>query len=398
MASLLDDPSLELGGALDKVSPQTPVSGRVIRPPRSILNVVTGAGEAIGQDVGGMLQGLANYIKTPGMVASGEIPMGDVARAAQGFAANTALLGAGMPAPAGALRSLAGVNKAAAVDSEALLTAKVMASGGATPDQIWAKTGHYQDAFGNWRFEIPDQGAKLIAPPGTGVTTAGWAFEHPGLFRQYPDLAGLPVNFSTTLEHAGQMNKNVITGRPARMYINANQSPEQILKTFLHESGHGIQLLEDLPGGSSPEAFLPSGHATRVWNYLGRLERFNDHLKTAGIDPAAEDLGTQELNELREDLNREGTAINEVADRASADYRQVAGEMESFNVERRHDMPPEDLRRWSPPRTQDTPFGQETISPNEVQPLRHPMIRPAPVQWTWPNILSALAGLNQGQQ
>jgi hypothetical protein len=398
MASLLDDPSLELGGALDKVSPQSPVSGRVIRPPRSILDVITGAGQAIGEDVTNMGRGLLNYIKTPGMVASGEIPMGDVAGAAQGFAANTALLGAGMPAPAGALRSLAGVNRAAAVDSDALITAKVMASGGASPDVVWQRTGFYQDAFGNWRHEISDQGAKLVAPPGTKVTSAGQAFEHPELFKQYPQLANLPVNFSTTLEHSGQLNRNAITGQPAQMYINANQSPEQILKTFVHESGHGIQMIEDLPGGSSPEAFLPSGHATKAFNYMADLYRFNARLDLAGIPRDAADLGSQELNDLREELTSRAEELNKVGEKAYADYRGVAGETESFNVEKRLGMSLEDLRRFSPIRTQDTPFGQETIAPHEVQPLRQPLVGPAPVQWTWPNILSALAGLQQGQQ
>jgi hypothetical protein len=354
MASLLDDPSLELGGALDKVSPQTPVSGRVIRPPRSILDVVTGAGEAIGQDVGGMLQGLANYIKTPGMVASGEISMADVAGAAQGFAANTALLGAGLPAPAGALRTLGGINKAAALDTNALRTAQAMAAAGKDPYAIWQQTGFYRDTPVNWRFEMPDQAARVVNPV-VGVRPASEAFDHPELFRQYPQLADLPVRFMDLgAGNAGVLYKNDATRQPAFMQINSMDPVAEQLKTFLHEGQHGIQMLEDLPGGAQVSDFLADDYPAR----RAELER----RANAG-----------------EDVTKPWTEMDKEYLEAWEKYQKVPGEVEARNVEDRHDMTAEMAKQIMPSGAQGASI-------------------PAPVQWTWPNILSALAGLQPEQQ
>jgi hypothetical protein len=420
MASLLDDPSLELGGALDKVAPQTPVSGRVIRPPRSILDVVTGAGQAIGEDVTNMGWGLLDYIMTPGKVASGEIPAADVPRAAQGFAANTALLGAGLPAPAGSLRMLAGVDKAAAVDTQALRVAQTMAAAGASPETIWTRTGHYQDAFGNWRFEIPDQGARLVAPPGTTGTTAGQAFEHPEAYRQYPELEKLPVRFQPMRPGSSGVLYRDASGQPAFMQINSLDPASEQLKTFLHEGQHSIQNYEGLPGGAQVEDFLPPDYLARQHHYHMDVGDYQTRAGYAGLDQRTIDLAHYHIENPTAPITPEGQAaldrvsnepfLKDLVDtmktakagldadylKAHGEYQKVAGEAESRNVEDRFDMPPDIARQLIPTSTQPVPFGQETIAPNEVRPLGPRP--PSPVQWTWPNILSALAGLQQGQQ
>lgn len=86
-------------------------------------------------------------------------------------------------------------------------------------------------------------------PPGTKV---GDVIDHPELFRNYPQLAKMPLSsnpWATDLR--GSYN-------PATKNVMLNSGhPDNLPGTAVHELSHGVQHIEELPFGGMPETFLP---------------------------------------------------------------------------------------------------------------------------------------------
>jgi hypothetical protein len=144
------------------------------------------------------------------------------------------------------------------------------------------------------------------------------------------------------------------------------------------------------------EKFLPQDHFTKRSDYLNKLADFNDRARADGIDPAADDLGSMELHDMRDELHRLYGELEKERTEAFSNYKSVVGEKEAFNVEDRHLMSSEMAKQLMPTATQAP--GPHLIDPGEPPPRMTPRAGPAPVRWTWPNILSALAGLQPEQQ
>lgn len=207
--------------------------------------------------------------------------------------------------------SMAGV-KAATLNKAALYKAQNMELDAAHPDEIHEATGFFRGADSRWRFEIPDQNAKLklenldhrpatpdimtrdniyigsqesVRIPGpkpideksslkdivdfaTGKSVEplrlGDILDHPDLYKAYPELAYKPVKplpKSLADQNIGGL------ARQDALYV-ATSHPDQFRSILLHEAQHYIQDTEGFARGGNQHMFEPEGlgDATSYFN------------------------------------------------------------------------------------------------------------------------------------
>jgi hypothetical protein len=197
---------------------------------------------------------------------------------------------------------------AKAIDKMALYKAHTMEMNGVHPDDIFHDTGWFRAADNRWKFEIPDQGAKIkdevlsptmyagehlkdlsgkpryeLSEPKLEVNGANemgdlhphtleHVLDHPELFKAYPELKGVEVKpvgpFDRMAGVKGYFNHvtNTLALSPA--------SKEDMLSTALHEVQHAIQAREGFSKGASPQMF-----ETPRWKDLSK--EFNKMKNTA---------------------------------------------------------------------------------------------------------------------
>ena len=138
--------------------------------------------------------------------------------------------------------------------------------------EIWEQTNWYVDPIdGQWRFYIDDSKSKLNSIEDVfknneitqseikgsefkskdGLETRlGDIFDHPELYKKYPNFRNLPVQF-----YDNPLSDNLGTASDGYVGINlANQKDvKSIRSTILHEIQHVIQRREDFVRGSSDE-------------------------------------------------------------------------------------------------------------------------------------------------
>ena len=134
-----------------------------------------------------------------------------------------------------------------------LKQAKDLEINGASPIEIWNKTGWWHDTIdGQWRYEINDSKAvfkaDLWANPPDQRTTVGEILDHPELYKAYPELKNVVVfkrpaflDFFQSMQ--GWLSKDGT--------ITVTPYAKDPFATLLHETQHWIQRKEGFgPGGS----------------------------------------------------------------------------------------------------------------------------------------------------
>lgn len=201
-----------------------------------------------------MVRGAISAMALPGDVLSGKVQPGSAQEIERAMdLAGLMVMG---PAPVaskmaeGTLGSFAGV-KSKALPKEKLYEAQNMETSGASADDIWEKTGFYKDkSDGRWKYEINDQGARLVEKDWRGIETGDLKdfYDHPELFKAYPELKD--VNFVSDTNYAGIGSYNESTNT---LKINPQgHSDKVILDVIQHELQHKIQSIEGFSYGSSP--------------------------------------------------------------------------------------------------------------------------------------------------
>lgn len=224
----------------------------------------------------------------------------------------------GMPGPLQGI--LAGV-KAARAPTKTLQAAIKAEREGLPSQEIWRKYGWERGADKKWRWEIPDDAAKLTAVAKDYVArdprTKGYPpplssmLEHPALLKNYPELGQL----GTTLHKAPAEGSFSPSSDFARSRVDARgMTDEELKSSLLHELQHGIQAREGFASGGSP-ATVPKVDINRVLRSARGPEDLRDPEMTA--------------------------------------YKRLAGETEARNVEGRLGNP--DLRKLAPSVTEDVP-------------------------------------------
>jgi hypothetical protein len=210
-------------------------------------------------------------------------------------------------------------------DHAALAQAKEMAAANAGRDAIHARTGWFQGADGNWRFEISDNQANLGSiydpigavyangkPPGLADVVGFKSLDHPELNAAYDSPGTMTGHYGSKIEYAGEYN-------PITQNIKIKaQDADRAKSIALHERQHQIQDTERWASGGDPD--MEAQHLFRR--------------------PAA-----------TQDEHRN----------AVANYKRLAGEVEARNTQSRRNMTPEERRITPPWQTQEFPDQEQII-------------------------------------
>lgn len=106
--------------------------------------------------------------------------------------------------------------------------------------------GWWKGADGKWRFEVDDSGME-IRPTYKEADTLAGVIRHPELFKQYPKLRRLKVEFADwSLNHRGRYDSG-----SGILTLNKNLDVETLAGTILHEVQHWIQETEERAVGSN---------------------------------------------------------------------------------------------------------------------------------------------------
>ena len=317
--------------------------------------------------------------------------------------------------------------KAKTFDNRRLNEAVEMKKAGATDEEIWAKTGTYKGVDGVWRQEISDQQARFLTPeqrkeeleqvkeavqtlkskiaptkqkdlfpkslseakkgikedieilkgdiknrqrnPRTQGMQAGYMFEHPELYKAYPEL----LNLMITTEGSGlglgtQASLSVIPRHgqlPGSMAMDIYDAGlrNNPTSSALHEMQHAVQTIEGMhPGGNPTMAF-----ADPITNeiYKRKLAEFSkpgsfEEFQSANRFP--EDKARQAYDEYVKSYKAYITpAIDREIqkDAAMEYYRRLGGEAEARAVQERQMMGPSERRH-------NFPYSSYDILPEDI--------------------------------
>lgn len=146
-----------------------------------------------------------------------------------------------------------GGRRARTADKGALAEAQRRLARGDDAESVRQETGWFQGEFdGQWRFELDDSQARWVKPP-KGAGRLADFLQHEALFRAYPELRSLRVEFDRELGggSSGQAENRNNSRRVLRIRLAPNESREQLLLSLTHEIQHGIQTIEGFANGEA---------------------------------------------------------------------------------------------------------------------------------------------------
>lgn len=275
------------------------------------------------------------------------------------------LTGAAFVRPKGASAGVFAGPGAKTADQDALREARALHyRHGAPMEDVWRKTGWFKGADEKWRFEIPDTGASLMAD--ISNVPLGAVFEHPELYRAYPQLAESRFNMLPGTSFAkGQAARDKNTGK---FEISLRKDALDDPTIMLHELQHPIQRIEGFSMGGSPTAGkspfmddlakLDAAHAAA----LKRVETMplsdpNFQANIANLDKIRKQNEIARATHFKYEKARQQAAYD--------NYSKIAGEVEARNVETRWKMDQDfadPYNRIYPRSTEDIPANQQIIA------------------------------------
>jgi hypothetical protein len=302
--------------------------------------------------------------------------------------------------------------KAKGADLKQMEAAQELANRGVSRDEIWSKTGWFEDVDGKWKFEIDDSGAgfdmtpsleaqKRGAPYSERFPFIGESIEHRRLLG-YQDSAYDDLD-NIRLQVDGKTTKGGSYGQSASLSEGINPKGEFIelsddltgndaKSVALHELQHAIQEREGFArGGNLGTAEIPYSvreplykDATKLSEIsleatkknrsildmanaalLGDSGKVSEIKKMLNPDEVKEALSiyreakaVADTNKIRlGSINGMAEALIKQADSMDSFYRyeRLAGEAEARNVQTRLDYTPEQRRATPPWKTLDVP-------------------------------------------
>lgn len=276
----------------------------------------------------------------------------------------------------GALSGMMGMfagKGAKTADVVKLAIAEKMKAAGIADDVIHAKTGWFSGMpDGKWRFEIPDDAAKLTkayrlerASNFTGVDV-GKAVDHKPLFDAYPEVADYNASFSDKTFQGGRFSEPDSFGFGK---IEVGYGSPQPKSTTLHELQHAIQQREGFARGGSPEA-MKSVFVASDPKIVAAASQIRDMAQKYGI--SVDDIIAKPPKYLREDVTQDAVRYLAKNDEAFANattrsldpheqYRRLAGEAEARLTQARMNMTAKQRAASYPPSMFDVPVEQQIV-------------------------------------
>jgi hypothetical protein len=222
---------------------------------------------------------------------------------------------------------------------------------------LWEKTGWYRGSDGKWRFEIPDEGVQGVRHP-EGLPPKGTVkdyIKHDVLFRAYPDLADVEVEFSSDLGGASGAHTPGEPGFPEKILLAPPSKPTTIINrnvgtVLLHELQHAIQDREGFSQGGSPKSIK-----SMVLSTLASKAR--DISRRVGSGDQAAQAEKKEMEGLLQRMKDDPTMVNQIFHKW---YLGLPGETEARNVEERFRGSREGTDPYGvPPWETERPLGPE---------------------------------------
>lgn len=261
--------------------------------------------------LGQLLQGKANAalaaVKAPGQAFAGTLDPADALPTAMGVAT--------MLNPFGAPEGSLGIMGTRGINPTARSLAETLEHAGASESHIWQTTGLARNVKGMWQREIDDSKSKFYPHSRDLVDDPqhyelGTVYEHPELFKSYPELSTHPVRL-LPFGAGGSFDASSMESAFER-------------STMVHELQHGVDRLDKSPGGGNPE-----------WPEIKFLSK--------------------KLNDLQAAKGLPLTDPTHV-------YNRMAGEVAARNAEARLPLSSTARRQIPPSVTQDVPYDQQFLS------------------------------------
>src|SRR5712664_2055851 len=391
--------------------------------------------DALGEDLWGFARGAAgagrDLLTTPGDVYAGKYDVRDLPEVARDYAGNWAStvtpLSRGTPGKLGIFGGESAANADLGTLSKALkmetghispaekneftwLQSRIDRKAGlsqgewdryhelrdnaepAPPIEIHAKTGWYRDVDDNWKFEIPDTGAKWkdaakeegIDGPRVRFSYAkdyklGDVLDHPALYEAYPDIKDMRVGPSHMM--AGWDGINGSYSKEHGFRITNARGDAPMMSTLLHEIQHHIQEQEGFATGGNTAEFLPKGFDEVQKASRDRVravpKQFTDnHINQFTVANARQTLAEgRKLFPFQQDAmdqlaakpglleewdaaHSEAEKLDATAKDAFKKYQTLAGETEARNVQERWENGP---YHGHPLRTTGYPQGEQIV-------------------------------------
>jgi len=289
--------------------------------------------------------------------------------------------------------------KAKGADLDKMEAAKELANRGLSRDEIWQKTGWFEDVDGNWKWEIDDSGAKFVGknrlneiaskdPYGVADVSSKDALQHDALLDNYPNERQLvSYDKNSTDYYGGSFNPDT-----KEIVLGAGLDDAEMKSTLLHETQHAIQEREGFAsGGNLGTAEMPYSvreplykDATKLSEIsleatkknrsildmanaalLGDSGKVSEIKKMLNPDEVKEALSiyreakaVADTNKIKlGSINEMSEALVKQADSMDSFYRyeRLAGEAEARNVQTRMNMTPEQRAATPPWSTLDVP-------------------------------------------
>ena len=230
-----------------------------------------------------------------------------------------------------------------------LNVAKRMEEAGAKTDDILRSTGWFKGMEGKWKYEIPDDTSRFSTGPMTGGKTvnAPAVLDHEALYAAYPHLRQTKVGPMPADVPGNTVGMFQGPAFPSGGQMFLNQGARK--DTALHELQHAIQEQEGFGLGGSPEGMVDVLNL-KAMQLRGQARKLFD----TGDRQAAISLESEARR-----IEEQATLAHWSPDSA---YKQLAGEIEARNVQKRMTMNPERRQELPPWMTQDIPPDQAIVS------------------------------------
>lgn len=246
---------------------------------------------------------------------------------------------------------------------------------GTDMEKIRQKTGWFKDPKDNqWKYEISDKDAnidenvlnKMFSNKKKDVTLKD-VLKHDKLFKAYPELANVKVNYNSHLKNT----RGQVYTEKGKLVIDIKKTSDLkgLKSTLLHEVQHYIQREEGFARGGSPKAYstpLPD-ELKNSWKERYDIHKFLwQKLKDNNIKPNSENPSHVAIQDARKFLNeiaKKDEAVKEKLKRLDElderlkrvdegdrfmKYLNIPGENEARDTQRRIELTDEERKKITP--------------------------------------------------
>jgi hypothetical protein len=179
---------------------------------------------------------------------------------------------------------------------------------------------------------------KALEKPSGEPMYAKDVFYHPEVYKAYPELANIEIQFIP------KGNKATASYNPVNNVIklNENLTPEQARSSMLHEIQHAVQEIEGFNKGADANKII-GYHVKHYDDLMNEIGDLNDQMRKVVGTPEYDDLMSRRMS-----LTKKVQALGDPLIEGSKVYQRYGGEAEARLTQSRRDMRPENAREVYP--------------------------------------------------